>query len=381
MIEQICCFFIFFGGFMSYTIALGLILEKDKKTYQYVFAALMFCLGVLQISDGLIFEQRADVYSALLFWHLPFLAWIGPLFFFSFKSANNDFFRLRPVDYLHFSCGIVIIPFLMPLVTMDTATKVSFIMTPPKFTGVNAMFRLYSGLLIVVIVNIIGYLVYFMRECFFMLDIRLIRERKVSPYLMMVMFICFPFQIVFFMSIFAINLVEGAHSYYFPIIHSLTVGSFFLTLVVFIMEKRNINFFKVLHDQLENRRYEISKIKNVDVARVLSQIKYLMEDKKIFFDEELTVNGLARELAIEPYQLSQIINETFNKNFNYFVNEYRIKEAQKILLAEADRTIISVAYAVGFNSTTVFYEWFSRITGDTPKKYVKKMNGVCQPGV
>ncbi len=377
MIEQVGCFFIFFGGFMSYTIALGLILEKDKKTYHYVFAALMFCLGVLQISDGLIFEQRTDVYSALLFWHLPFLSWIGPLFYLSFKSANNDSFRLRPVDYLHFSCGIVILPLLIPLVTMDAATKVSFIMTPPKFSGVNTMFRLYSGLLIVAIVNAVGYLLYFIRECFFMLDVKLIREKKVSPYLVMIMFICFPFQIVFFVSIFAINLVEGAQSYYFPIIHSLTVGSFFLTLVVFIMEKRNINFFKVLHDQLENRRYEISKVKNIDVAQVLSQIKSLMEDRKIFFDEDLSVNGMAQELAIEPYQLSQIINETFNKNFNYFVNEYRIKEAQKILLAEADRTIISVAYAVGFNSTTVFYEWFSRITGDTPKRYIKKMNGVC----
>lgn len=381
MIEQAGCFFIFFGGFMSYTIALGLIFEKEKTTYHYLFAALMFCLGVLQISDGLIFEQRTDVYSALTFWYLPFLAWIGPLFYLSFKSANNDSFRLRPVDYLHFSCGIAIIPFLIPLVTMDTATKVAYIMRPPKFSGVDAMFRLYSGLLIAVIVNIVGYMIYFIRECFFMLDFRLIRERKVSPYLMIIMFIIFPLDIIFLLSILSINLVEGARSWYFPIIHALTVGSFFLTLVILIMEKRGINFFRVLHDQLETRRREVSRIRNVDVARVLSQIQSLMEDKKIFFDEDLTVNGLARELAIEPYQLSQIINERFKKNFNHFVNEYRIEEAKRILLEDADRTIISVAYAVGFNSTTVFYDWFSRITGETPKKYLKKMNGACQPGV
>jgi AraC family transcriptional regulator of adaptative response / methylphosphotriester-DNA alkyltransferase methyltransferase len=55
------------------------------------------------------------------------------------------------------------------------------------------------------------------------------------------------------------------------------------------------------------------------------------------------------------------------------VSEYRIAEAKRILLADTDRTITSIAYAVGFNSTTVFYDWFNRITGEPPKKYQKKM--------
>jgi YesN/AraC family two-component response regulator len=134
------------------------------------------------------------------------------------------------------------------------------------------------------------------------------------------------------------------------------------------MEKKNINLFKMLHTQIENRRYEISKIKNLDVGLALSKIKLLMEDKKIFIDENISVNGLAQELFIEPYQLSQIINENYDKNFNYFINEYRIEEAKRMLIEDMKRTITSVAYAVGFNSTTVFYEWFNRITRVSPKK-------------
>ena len=135
------------------------------------------------------------------------------------------------------------------------------------------------------------------------------------------------------------------------------------------MEKKNINLFKMLHTQIENRRYEISKIKNLDVGLVLSKIKSLMEDKKIFIDENISVNGLAQELFIEPYQLMQIINENYDKNFNYFINEYRIEEAKRMLIEDMKRTITSVAYAVGFNSTTVFYEWFNRITRVSPKKF------------
>jgi AraC-like DNA-binding protein len=354
---------------MSWTIALGVMLERDKQTYHYMFAGCVFCLGILQILDGLFIVHKLGDYSSLIFWHLPFLAWVGPLFFFSFKSANNDSFRLRPVDYLHFSCGLIIVPLLIPLAGMETATKVSFVMNVPDFTSENIMFRYYTGLLAAVILNLVGYLVYFIRESFFMLDIKLIREKKVSTYLIVIILLSFPLMIIFLVSLSALNLFENSRSSYFRIIQTLTALSFFTTLMIFIMEKKNINFFKILHTQIENRRYAISKIKNLDVALVLSQMKSLIEEKKIFIDEELTVNSLAQELGIEPYQLSQIINENFNKNFNYYINEYRIEEAKRMLHADMKRTITSVAYAVGFNSTTVFYEWFNRIAGVSPKKF------------
>ena len=160
-----------------------------------------------------------------------------------------------------------------------------------------------------------------------MLNIRLIKEKRVSPYLITVIMVSFPLQIVLVGSMIVMGMMEHSQSIFFGVFQSLTALSFVLTLVIFIMEKKNINFFKLLHVEIENRRYEISKIKNIDVAHVLSKIKSLMEDKKIFFDENLTMNDLAREIAIEPYQLSQIINENFNKNFNCFVNEYQIGRA------------------------------------------------------
>jgi len=369
MINDLSSFFIFFGGFMSWTIALGLIIEKDKKTFNYLFAATMFCLGALQILDGMFVSGKFAEYSYLIFWHLPFIAWLGPLFLLTFKSANDDAFRLRPVDYLHFICGIVAIPFMVPLFTMDVATKMSFIMEAPYFTGSTPLLKLYSWLLMAVIVNLAGYLIYFVRECFFMLDYRLIRKKSISPYLMIVMLILFPLEIIFFGSVIAMTVFGGLHSLYFSVVQALTAGSFLVTLFIFIMDKKEINFFKLLNMQIEEKRHEDSRTKNLDVALIVSDIRSLMEEEKRFCDEDLSVNGLAGELEIEPYQLSKIINENFGRNFNCFINEYRIEEARKMLLAERSRTIISVAYAVGFNSTTVFYEWFKRITGVSPKQY------------
>ncbi|MBN1495722.1 MAG: helix-turn-helix transcriptional regulator [Spirochaetes bacterium] len=369
MVNDLSIFFILFAGFMSWTIALGQILEDNKQIYNYLFSAVMFCLGSLQLLDGLLVAGKLWDYSLLIFGSLPFLAIIGPLFFFTFKSANNDSFRFRKIDYLHFASGLITLLLLAPLMKLDAATKMSFIMQTPNFTSDDPLLKLYSGILIAVILNLVGYEVYFVRECRFMLNIRLIKEKKVSPYLITVILVSFPLEIVLVGSMVVMGMIEHSPSVFFGVLQSLTALSFVLTLVIFIMEKKNINFFKLLYIEIENRRYEISKIKNLDVAHVLSKIQSLMGEKKIFFDENLTMNDLAREIAIEPYQLSQIINENFNKNFNCFVNEYRIEEAKKILLADVERTVTSIAYAVGFNSTTVFYDWFTRLTGISPKKF------------
>jgi AraC-like DNA-binding protein len=212
-------------------------------------------------------------------------------------------------------------------------------------------------------------MIYFIRECLFMLNIGLMREQEVSPYLLTIVLVCLPFYVILYGGVVAIIIIEDPLPILFGLIKSLTALSFFLTLVIFIMEKKSINFFKVLNTQIENRRYEISMTQKLDVSLIISRLKSLLDEEKIFCDEDLSLSSLARELAIEPYQLSRIVNENFNKNFKNFINEYRIEEAKKLLLAEKDRTITSVAYAVGFNSTTVFYEWFNRITGIAPKKF------------
>jgi YesN/AraC family two-component response regulator len=97
-----------------------------------------------------------------------------------------------------------------------------------------------------------------------------------------------------------------------------------------------------------------------------------MEEEKIFADEELTLKDLASELAISQHQLSQILNENLKKNFNTFINEYRIEEAKKMLIEEKERSILSIGIAVGFNSNTAFTTVFSKITGITPSQYRKQ---------
>jgi AraC-like DNA-binding protein len=71
--------------------------------------------------------------------------------------------------------------------------------------------------------------------------------------------------------------------------------------------------------------------------------------------------------------VSQIINETYDKNFRTYINEYRVKEARKRLMEEkyGNYTIQGIAESVGYKSSTNFILAFKKTTGITPSLYQK----------
>ena len=99
-----------------------------------------------------------------------------------------------------------------------------------------------------------------------------------------------------------------------------------------------------------------------------------MEEEKLFLDSSLTIHSLAQHLNSNNKYVSQLINNDFKKNFVLFVNEYRIREAKKLLLDEANNniTIESIGYDVGFKSKSAFNATFKKITNQTPSEFRKK---------
>lgn len=372
MIGKVSYFLIFLGGSMSWTIALGQILERRKQTFNYMFAAFMFSVGVVQFNNWIIVSGRVADYPQLTFIHLPFLALAGPTFFFCFKSVVGASYHLRRIDLIHGMTAVLPGLMLIPLFSMDAKVKKALIMNPPSFINKDPLMIYYSAIVMIAVLVVLGYMLFFLKECSSLFSLRFIRGRNVSISFLLIMYIIYPIGFFFFVSIAVANVVEYSNVIYIKIIQSLSVLSFFLTLLIYSMSKRDSNYFKVLRSQTEKSRYVKSKINNLDLDLVLSRINSLMSDEKIYCDEDLNLNSFAKELEIEPYQLSQIINEKFNKNINAFINEYRIEEAGKMLLEERDRTIVSISYAVGFNSPATFYEWFYKITGKSPSKFRKK---------
>lgn len=110
------------------------------------------------------------------------------------------------------------------------------------------------------------------------------------------------------------------------------------------------------------------------IARYTHRLDQYLREEKPYLDPGLSLRALAERTGMHPNQLSWLLNESIGKNFNEFVNQYRV-EAFKQFAKDphnAHLTLSGLAYESGFNSKTVFNTFFKRQTGLTPKQYLKQ---------
>lgn len=99
-----------------------------------------------------------------------------------------------------------------------------------------------------------------------------------------------------------------------------------------------------------------------------------MEQKKPYIDNEFRLVHLADQLRFSTHLLSKVINRKSGKNFNKFVNEYRLIEAEGLLSETSSSSIKSIYFDVGFNSKAAFYNAFKKKHNCTPSQYRTKLN-------
>lgn len=104
---------------------------------------------------------------------------------------------------------------------------------------------------------------------------------------------------------------------------------------------------------------------------LLSRIKDLMEDKKLYLKPDLSLRIVSDHLHQTPNEISRTINTGLSKSFNEFINEYRVNEVIQLMKDKANDkfTLEAISKLAGFNSTTAFNKNFKSVTGKTPREY------------
>lgn len=102
--------------------------------------------------------------------------------------------------------------------------------------------------------------------------------------------------------------------------------------------------------------------KRSEFERLLPKLEKLFDDEKIYLDSDLSLSDLAHKLKTNSSILSAAINQTYGKNFNDFVNEYRIKEYEDIVDSPKNKqfTKLAIAMNCGFNSRATFHRAFKK---------------------
>lgn len=110
-----------------------------------------------------------------------------------------------------------------------------------------------------------------------------------------------------------------------------------------------------------------SALKSED-RQVLDRLEGLLQHEKIYHDPAIGRAELAREIGVGEASLSRIVNAGYGKTIPQILNEFRVRDAQR-LLKETDVPIQIVFEESGFNSITTFNRVFKELSGDSPTEY------------
>lgn len=112
-------------------------------------------------------------------------------------------------------------------------------------------------------------------------------------------------------------------------------------------------------------------ISEEEQKRIVEAVISLMENQKVYLNNKLSVYDIANELKTNKSYISFSINNILKKNFRNFVNEYRIQEAQKLLLDPKfdNLSIEGIAQNVGYISKSTFNTSFQKYTGKKPSDF------------
>jgi AraC-like DNA-binding protein len=113
----------------------------------------------------------------------------------------------------------------------------------------------------------------------------------------------------------------------------------------------------------------------------LSRLERLMTIERTYRQEGLTIGLLAVRLGMPEYRLRALINDGLgHRNFNAFLNRYRIDEAKAALAdpCQVEVPVLTIALDAGFQSLAPFNRAFKADTGLTPTEFRRRAAAEAQ---
>lgn len=119
----------------------------------------------------------------------------------------------------------------------------------------------------------------------------------------------------------------------------------------------------------------LSGISREKLERWKKSIRNMMEQEKPFLDPGFRVHNLAEALDIAPHHCSYLINIEFGKNFNQWVNEYRIEHFIKLYNKHSGtHTLEALAREAGFSNRRTLHNAFLKIHGQAPRAFLQQLS-------
>ena len=108
--------------------------------------------------------------------------------------------------------------------------------------------------------------------------------------------------------------------------------------------------------------------------QIFDKLTRLIVEKQIHLDADTSLDQVVRMLGANRAYLSQAVNRCTGDSFTAYINEYRVKEAVRLMsdAAQMYLTIEGIAHNCGFNARITFHRVFKKTTGFSPATFRNK---------
>ena len=122
----------------------------------------------------------------------------------------------------------------------------------------------------------------------------------------------------------------------------------------------------------------VASAPEADDSVLLARLAAEMTHQRLYRQDGLTITAVAARLGVPEYRLRRAINQGLGaRNFNAYLNDFRLAEAREALAdaSQRDVPILTIALDAGFGSLAPFNRAFRAASGCTPTEYRAKMRG------
>ena len=115
-------------------------------------------------------------------------------------------------------------------------------------------------------------------------------------------------------------------------------------------------------------------LSSVQVRLMLLDLEQYFASEKPYLASDLDLSKVAADTGYSRNQVSYLLNQMLGVSFYQYVNRARVDHLLERLGEEDAGRIDELAFAVGFNSLSVFYRCFRERTGLPPRGYLRQLN-------
>ena len=167
-----------------------------------------------------------------------------------------------------------------------------------------------------------------------------------------------------------------------PVLHLVLAAlNIVIITVIAISGFYQYNVINVLSKSPQGRNGNNNNSSNTSIPEnrafdLLKRMDELLGEKELYQQQDLTIANVAEQLKEHPRSISVALNTYYKRNFNSYINQYRIRKAEALLKAgyTKSKSIEGLSQEVGFRSKASFYRAFKENTDITPVDYIKKLD-------